>query len=264
MIPILMYHRVNNTPPDRDIFYGMSIAPHKFEKQIRFLAENDFRSLTMSEVLQYHLSGNEPRGRCVAITFDDGYEDNFDTAWPILKKYGFTATIFLVADRIGKSNDWDRHNDDVSARIMKLSCIRDMKNGGVEFGSHTLTHVPLTRVSEDEARRQIYDSRQVLMNYLGTYVDVFSYPYDLVNQSIAHLVEGSGYKGACGTSILPHSVYNLWRMEVLGHDTMGLFRLKALGYYYLFMWLRDQTLPGRAYRKLKQTTRGYIKGIRRL
>ena len=255
MIPILMYHRVADILPEKDLYRGMSMSPEKFDAQMRYLSENGYRAASLSEVLQDQRSGTSSRRKSVVITFDDGYLDNYETAWPILKKYGLTATIFLVADRIGKNNDWDQHAEDPSTRLMKLSEIHEMKQGGIEFGSHTLSHAALTRVDKSEAWRQIHDSRLVLTESIGMPIRFFSYPYDLVDGEVLDMVVKSGYDGACGTSSLPYGPFNLWRTECFGYDSMTTFKMKISGLYNHLVWLRDRTAIGGFLRALKRWRR---------
>lgn len=257
MIPILMYHRINDVPHGRDPYYGMSMSPERFDLQMRYLAEHKYRVLTLENVLHYTRAREMPPEKSIALTFDDGYQDNYDFAWPILKKYGFTATIFLVAERIGKTNDWDASAGIPFDQLMPLDCVREMIKGGIDFGSHTLSHSALTRVSEEEAWRQIHVSRQVLMDQLEAPVNFFSYPYDLVNRQVHRLASQSGYNGACGTSSMPYDLFNMWRIEVLGHDSIATFRKKVAGFHYLLMWFRDRTALGNSLLRLKQKFKNF-------
>ncbi|MDH3637401.1 MAG: polysaccharide deacetylase family protein [Gammaproteobacteria bacterium] len=255
MIPILMYHRIDNISPDQDLYPGMTMSPIRFEAQMRFLVEHNFNCISLTEVLRCHRGEMPNPQRPIAITFDDGYRDNYENAWPVLKKYGFTATIFLVANQIGKTNNWDRIGGQSAPALMSIDNILEMKKSGVEFGSHTLTHASLTDLSDEEARRQISESRQVLEAHLDGPVPFFSYPYDRLNGTIQKMVAESGYLGACGTSSLAHGPYNMWRVECLGFDSMALFRMKAAGLYNRWMWFRDRTTVGKIAHRIKVRSR---------
>lgn len=250
MIPILMYHRVEDIAPGSDLYPGMTMSARLFDAQMAHLAQGGFRCLSLGEVLRCDRGEMEAPPRAVSITFDDGYLDNYTNAWPILEKYGFSATIFLVAEKIGTANDWD--SSDAPPPLMSTGEILEMRRAGIEFGSHTLSHASLTSVSDDEMRRQISVSRKRLEDELGESVQFFSYPYDQVDAEVASMVAESGYAGACGTSSLDYGPFNLWRIECLGTDSMAQFRRKASGAYYRWMHLRDRTPAGRFALGLKQ------------
>lgn len=250
MIPILMYHRIEDIAPGSDLYPGMTMSPALFDAQMAHLAEEGFRCLSLGEVLRCVGGEMEAPPRAVSITFDDGYLDNYRNAWPILEKYGFSATIFLVAEKIGTANDWDK--SDAPPPLMSIGEILEMRRAGIEFGSHTLSHVSLTSISDDEAQRQVFASRQRLEQELGESVQFFSYPYDQLDAEVASMVAESGYAGACGTSSVDYGPYNLWRVECFGTDSMAQFGRKASGAYYRWMHLRDRTPAGRLARGLKK------------
>lgn len=250
-IPILMYHRVAEITPEEEIYPGMTMPPAQFEDQMRYLAQQGYTTLTMNEVLQVHLGQLRGPKKAVAITFDDGYQDNFEVAWPILKRYGLSATFFVVVGQLGKNNNWNLPRPGISAPpLMTVEEARQMLAEGATFGSHTLEHVALPDLPQGEAKRQIQESRQLLGELLGSPAAFFSYPYDRVTPEVARMVEESGYKGACGPSALPEGRFNLWRIECFSYDSRALFRLKVSGYYHLFQWLRHQSGFAKWLRKL--------------
>lgn len=246
-----MYHRVADTPHRNDP-YGLCMPPDRFEAQMKALKQAGYRCLSLSEVLACYQGQMRPPRRAFAITFDDGYEDNFQTAWPVLRACGFTATIFLVVERLGRMTDWPGQDGPYAAPLMTLEQARQMQAGGITMGSHTLTHASLVDIPPQEARRQIARSRQVLAERLGQPVHFFSYPYDRLNPDIIEMVGDSGYLGACGNSALPPGPFNMWRVECQRTDSMFLFRLKVSGLYHRFLHLRDQTHFGQMARKIKR------------
>lgn len=251
-IPILMYHRVAEITPEEEIYPGMTMSPAQFESQMRYLTQQGFTALTMDEMLQVHLGQRSAPKKAVVITFDDGYKDNFDAAWPVLKRLGLTATFFMVVGELGKANRWDAPRPRVTPPpLMTVEEARQMQAEGAEFGSHTLTHVSLPDLPPEEARQQIAESRRLLEEMLESPVNYFSYPYDRVTPAVAGMVEESGYLGACGPSALPQGRYNLWRIECFSYDSSGLFRLKVSGYYHWWLWLRHQSALAGWVRKLR-------------
>jgi len=131
-------------------------------------------------------------GRAILITFDDGYRDFLTYAWSLLKRYGFSATVFLVANEIGKSNQWDRvYGEEVP--LLGWGEIRQLQSEGVEFGSHSATHQPLTGLSITDVVCEGIRSRAILERELQTPIRAFAYPYGDVDQVVQHLIGACGY-----------------------------------------------------------------------
>lgn len=171
-VPILYYHRVN------DVVEGLEelhVKPAEFEKQMKYLKDNGYTVITFDE-----LDKTENIQKPIIITFDDGYEDNYTYAYPILKKYGFKATVFLVYDFI------DHPSILTKAQILEM---RDLVN----FQDHTLTHPELTKLSPEEAEKEIYDSKVKLEAITGVPINVFAYPAGHYNSTILNIV-GKYYK----------------------------------------------------------------------
>ncbi|MHB8984177.1 MAG: polysaccharide deacetylase family protein, partial [Carboxydocellales bacterium] len=138
--------------------------------------------------------------KSVVITFDDGYRDNFYWARPILLKYGFRATIFLVSDRVGKTNTWDQAQGLPRLELLNTEEIRTMVMEGFQFGAHSRTHTRLTDLSADKAKDQIAGSKSYLEKTLGAPINYFCYPYGRYNKQIVDLVRKSGYTAALTTA----------------------------------------------------------------
>lgn len=132
----------------------------------------------------------------VIITFDDGERNAYDYAFPILKKYGMKAVVFLVVSYIGKENLWDMT---VGSRARHLSWkdILEMKEWGIEFGSHTMTHRNLTKMTEADVEYELFESKRILENELGTCTSV-SYPFNRVNRTILQKTQEAGYRYGFG------------------------------------------------------------------
>jgi len=128
----------------------------------------------------------------VLITFDDGYLDFFTAAWPLLKKYGFSATVFLVTGGVGRTNDWDRAYDEILP-LMGWPEIRRLSKEGVEFGSHSVGHQSLTALTASEIVHQAARSRALLQQKIGSPIRSFAYPYGSEDAVIQHLIGACGY-----------------------------------------------------------------------
>jgi peptidoglycan/xylan/chitin deacetylase (PgdA/CDA1 family) len=153
----------------------MIVHPEAFHRQMSWLKRLGFQGLSLREAMPY-VEGSR-RGKVVAITFDDSYENVYDNALPVLQEFGFTATNFVVVNQIGGSNTWDVPNGVASASCMSMQQLRKWVQLGHEVGSHTLDHVHLPKLTMDEARRQIVHSRALLEEMLDEIVSSFCFPY---------------------------------------------------------------------------------------
>jgi peptidoglycan/xylan/chitin deacetylase (PgdA/CDA1 family) len=219
-IPILMYHKVN--PHASSGGLGLRVNPSDFDWEMHYLKTNGYHTVDLGAVVDHFQKGKKLPAKPVVITFDDGYQDNYQYAYPILKKYHFTATIFLVANTIGGINEFD-YKVHVQPRNKMLTWneIHDMSRSGITFGSHTLDHVKLAQVSSKEAEMQISDSKTELEKELGKKVLYFCYPYGNYNQAVEKIVQECGYRaatttrqGLAGSNLDP---YLLNRIRITGH-----------------------------------------------
>lgn len=191
-LPILMYHKVNPWQTRSKL----DVSPANFERQMAYLQRHGYRPIPLEQGIAYLRSGRIP-SRAVVITLDDGYRDNYQFAFPILKKYDFKATIFLPVDGLGRTSYWDRQvNPGAVAPLLSLAQVREMQAYGITFGSHTMNHPFLTKVPAAEAERQITQSKQRLERLLGRPVTVFAYPYGAWNPVVSGMVRAAGYVGA--------------------------------------------------------------------
>jgi peptidoglycan/xylan/chitin deacetylase (PgdA/CDA1 family) len=178
-VPILNYHKIDT------LHHALSISPQDFEEQMDYLSRNGFTTITPDELMAYLNHGKALPEKPVLITFDDGYLDNYTNAYPILKKYGFTATIFLITNLVG-------HDE----RYLTWEQVREMQRDGFVFGSHTVSHKALTALSREQALEELLSSRQEIERQLGSKVRYFAYPTGAYNSQVEEMVKQAGYKAA--------------------------------------------------------------------
>lgn len=199
-LPILMYHRV--VPKlDAPDFTGNSITVQDFEGQMRWLSGRGYTCLPVAAIAKAIADGEADRlpAHSFAITLDDGYRDNYEYAWPILRRHGFTATIFLVTDHVGGANEFDRGPGMERVRMLTKKQIRQMHADGIDFGSHTCSHPDLTSVSNERLHHELWDSRRAVESLLDAPCYDFCYPHGRRSAEIEAAVERAGYSLACGT-----------------------------------------------------------------
>ena len=212
-VPILLYHRVVPILPAADPF-GNCVSTHVFESQLRWLSTHGYRSVPLSTIRAALKDGDPfPKGRTVVITFDDGYQDNYDFAWPLLQRYGFTATIFLVSDAVDGDNSFDQASGAVRAPMLSMPQIREMAQAGIGFGSHSCSHpATLTALSDADLRHELVHSRAVLEGLLDAPVSHFAYPHSQLDARVEATVTEAGYELACagvGTRFAPTCLHRV-------------------------------------------------------
>ena len=166
-IPILMYHSIEK---NSDV---LSIDLKNFEKQMKYMKSNNFKTISFDD-----LNKEFKDEKNFIITFDDGYENVYYNALPILKKYNFTATCFFVSGYIGKYNKWDEHKENFKKKnLMNINQIEDWYKNGMSVGSHTFSHKNLRNISLNEKHKEILDSYKYLSEEKSFEIKSFSYPY---------------------------------------------------------------------------------------
>ncbi len=190
---ILTYHSIDNSGS------VVSTSPETFQRQMQFLSESSFNVVSLNVIMDC-LHENRPLpSRALAITFDDGYENVYTDAFPVLEKYGFGATVFLITDYCGKDSDWPGNAPSFERRpLLSWTEIEEMRRHGFEFGAHTATHPNLTQVSIQQAEREIIGSKAEIEDRLGVEATSFAYPYGKYNSEVEEIVR-TQFLGACST-----------------------------------------------------------------
>jgi peptidoglycan/xylan/chitin deacetylase (PgdA/CDA1 family) len=200
--PVLTYHHVGVRPRGVRI-KGLFVAPKLFSRQMEELAKKEFSAPHLDNVLSHakreNKSVNMHKEREVWITFDDGFVDVFDNALSILQKHRFSSIQFLVADLLGKTNQWQERAGDVSQPLMDIAQVREWLAAGQEIGSHTCAHPKLTQLPTAQAREEIVSSKKKLEDTFGRAIRHFCYPYGDWDRAVRDLVEEAGYESACTT-----------------------------------------------------------------
>jgi len=209
--PILMYHHIRINPsPDSQLEQSLSLSPVKFEEQIGYLKSLGFSTINLDELF------TKREARKFIITFDDGYKDIIENALPILQKFQYSATVFVIVNDVGKT------------RYLTWDDLVALKNAGWSIGSHTLSHPNLTNASLDKASKEIFQSKSQLESRLGITASFFCYPSGQYNDEIIKLVEDAGYLGAVTTKVGRYNYqsknYELTRVRVRGTDTLDKFK----------------------------------------
>jgi len=190
---ILLFHRVTDLVPED----GLTVSPSHFRAICRML-RREFHVVSLAEVFRLVRAGKRPPPRTVAITFDDSYRDNLDAA-RVLAEHGLPATFFLPTAYLGTERvyDWDRH---LPVRLPNLTWddAAEMATLGFDIGSHSVTHPNMATLSDEDARRELVESKKQLELRLGRPVRWFAYPFgdpEHFRPEQLALVYEAGYEG---------------------------------------------------------------------
>jgi peptidoglycan/xylan/chitin deacetylase (PgdA/CDA1 family) len=226
-LPILMYHRV--APAGARATDRWRLHPELFEEQLAHLRGEGYRAITFE---QWRAAGDRRHpipARSVMLTFDDGYADFPEHALPLLAKYGFGATMFVVTDLVGSANVWD---EDLGEEIglMGWGEIGEIAARGIEIGSHSSRHHPLVRLDPTELAVDLCRSRTVLRERLGRPVRSVCYPYGLHDSRVVYLAAACGFDygvttNAWAASFGAHPL-RLPRLEIEGGEPIASFAAK--------------------------------------
>ena len=209
--PILLYHRIVPTPVSPDPYHNC-ISTTAFSSHLRWFHAHGYTSLSLAAHTVFDPLQRR-RGKHFAITFDDGYEDNYVHAWPLLREFGFTASVFVVTDTIGGMNEFDADLGVVATRMLRREQIRELHANGFEIGSHSCSHPPsLTELGEAAMRDELVRSRSVLEDLIQAPAKTFSYPRSRVDQRTEVEVKRAGYDLALAGEGFLFSRYRMHRI----------------------------------------------------
>lgn len=231
-IPILMYHSIS-VPPQDEVMRSIHVKPRSFANQMWILHKLGYTGLSMTE-LEPYLRG-EKTGKVVGITFDDGYKNNLTHAAPLLVRYNFRATCYVVSSAIGRDNFWDRDVGIPTNAIMDENELKAWSGLGLEIGCHTATHPDLTLLDSDEQKHELEKSKLILEGILNKRVRQFCYPYGRYTEQSSGLLKELGFKTATtmnrGRVIKNNNMLTLPRIPITFHTQPHLFIVKLLTKY---------------------------------
>ena len=212
-VPILMYHHIGDLPIDAtELQTTWTVTPKNFDAQMQWLAHSGFRSISMAQLVT-HLKNRQPLpAKPVIISFDDGWEEQFSTAFPIMTRYGLSGTFFVYTQPLDHS------------QYMTWAQVQALAAGGMDIQSHSITHPHLRTMAPDAAYKEIAESKATLEKRLGKPVVAFCYPFGEYNNAIVEMVKRAGYESAVtlasGYRQRADELYTLHRIRVSYHDTL--------------------------------------------
>ena len=244
-VPIIMYHRVINKSENEGI-YGTYIYEDIFRKHLQYLKDKNYTVITFKDLDKIGWRNRFEKGKkYIILTFDDGYKDNYDLAFPILKEFDFKATIFLM----GRStyNEWDvKAGGEIEFPLMSVEMIKEMQDYGIEFGAHTFNHPKLNTLSNEEIEYQIVDVKKPLEEKIGKEIITFAYPYGILNDYAKKMTKKAGYTFALATDsgsvCLSDDLYQIRRIAIFPNTNLFSFKRKVTGNYNFIKIKREERL----------------------
>lgn len=200
-IPILMYHKIGKDAPTE-----WWVKTENYRRQMKEIKKAGYKTIRLKNIYNYKLKNGRLPFHPIVITFDDGYENFLTEAFPILKKYGLTATVFVITNTVGNEdkqidNSWDQESESMyKAWHLTWPEIKWLNKKGIEIGSHTRTHSNLTQLKKSDLEKEIKDSKSILEDKLGVPIEVFSYPGGKRNSLVTERLKEAGYKVAVTVS----------------------------------------------------------------
>jgi len=228
-VPVLIYHSVDDSASP------VSIHPHAFREHLEVLRDAGCRTTTVSEVVDgLRRDGSAPDG-LVALTFDDGFESVYAEALPILEEFGFTCSVFLATEYVGKTCTWEKERGVPDLPLMSWKMAKEMGRLGIDFQSHSATHPHLRSLPAERIRKELRRSREAIEDELGTRCDILCYPYGEFDQRVAALLPAEGYVAGFGCTYWGRpGIFSLKRIGS-GHLTTPLALKVALkGYFDIY------------------------------
>jgi len=225
---ILCYHGVGPSTTQTDPGF-LRVRPEAFRAQLDVLLGAGFEFLTVTELID-RAGGDEPPPGLVALSFDDGMDDNHEYVLPILEAQGLPATVYVATGLIGKSNPWMA--DDSGARMMTTAELRDLVHAGFEVGAHTVTHPDLSQLDFETCLREMTESRRTLESLLGVEVRTLAYPYCRYGPAALAAARAAGFVAAVTCEGRGNwEPYELKRSMITGKDGLAIFLLKLTEQY---------------------------------
>jgi peptidoglycan/xylan/chitin deacetylase (PgdA/CDA1 family) len=227
--PILMYHSISDDEESVHPYYRINTSPKVFADHMLFLATQGYRTISLEE-----LGGKDPDDKSAIITFDDGYENFYSKAFPILKNYGFSATVFLPTHYVDNEAFKGK-------KCLTWQQVAELCKEGISFGSHTHTHPLLRSLSRAAVCDELITSRTILENKIGLPIKVFSYPYRFPEEQrtfvdfLKQALQDAGYTQGVTTRVGRHHnsdhPFFMKRLPINSCDDLTFFKAKLDGYY---------------------------------
>jgi peptidoglycan/xylan/chitin deacetylase (PgdA/CDA1 family) len=220
MVPVIQYHMIDK-PSRTSRVRGGFTPPGRFAKQMRYLKAQGFVFYTAAELIDFYLENGEFPAKGITVTFDDGCQDSYTNAFPVLRELGIKATIFLVPSVIGQISAKPLAQGEEPRPHLSREEILEMAKHGIEFGSHTTNHRLLHELKPEEVKYEVEDAKKQIEEMLQKPCRTLAYPAGFFTATVERIVAEAGYTCAFSTVYGPKApidLYALNRVEILRRD----------------------------------------------
>ncbi|MGL5366814.1 MAG: polysaccharide deacetylase family protein [Cetobacterium somerae] len=249
-MPVIMYHRVIKDESEKGV-HGTYVTVEQFEEQMKYLKKKGYETVTFKDLLNNRYKQRFDKDKkWLMLTFDDGYKDNYENAFPILKKYQFKGIIYVL-DGI-EYNKWDVDNPGNPEKrftLMNQDELLEMQNYGIEFGGHTSTHPRLAELSTEQVKSEIINSKSNIEKIIGKELLSFAYPYGSLNEEVKRIPQEAGYKFAVATDsgsiVFSDDLFEIRRIGIFPTNNLFNFKRKVSGKYNFIKVKREEKSYGK-------------------
>ncbi len=249
-MPVIMYHRVIKDESEKGV-HGTYVTVEQFEEQMKYLKKKGYETVTFKDLLNNRYKQRFDKDKkWIMLTFDDGYKDNYENAFPILKKYQFKGIIYVL-DGI-EYNKWDVDNPGNPEKrftLMNQDELLEMQNYGIEFGGHTSTHPRLAELSTEQVKSEIINSKSNIEKIIGKELLSFAYPYGSLNEEVKRIPQEAGYKFAVATDsgsiVFSDDLFEIRRIGIFPTNNLFNFKRKVSGKYNFIKVKREEKSYGK-------------------
>ncbi|MGL4510282.1 polysaccharide deacetylase family protein [Cetobacterium sp.] len=249
-MPVIMYHRVIKDESEKGV-HGTYVTVEQFEEQMKYLKKKGYETVTFKDLLNNRYKQRFDKDKkWIMLTFDDGYKDNYENAFPILKKYQFKGIIYVL-DGI-EYNKWDVDNPGNPEKrftLMNQEELLEMQNYGIEFGGHTSTHPRLADLSIENVKSEIINSKSNIEKIIGRELLSFAYPYGSLNEEVKRIPREAGYKFAVATDsgsiVFSDDLFEIRRIGIFPTNNLFNFKRKVSGKYNFIKVKREEKSYGK-------------------
>lgn len=249
-MPVIMYHRVIKDESEKGV-HGTYVTVKQFDEQMKYLKNKGYETVTFEDLLNNKYKQRFDKDKkWIMLTFDDGYKDNYENAFPILKKYQFKGIIYIL-DGV-KYNKWDvddKNNPEKEFPLMNVEELLEMQKYGIEFGGHTSTHPKLAELSLENVKKEIILSKNNIENLVGKELLSFAYPYGSLNEDVKKIAQESGYQFAVATDsgsiTFSDDLFEIRRVGIFPTNNLFNFKRKVSGRYNFIKVKREEKSYGK-------------------
>ncbi|AGK95776.1 polysaccharide deacetylase family protein [Clostridium pasteurianum] len=221
-VPVLMYHSISfekNNP--------LKVPPEQLEEEFKYLKDNGYTTISLDDLYNYFEDNAQIPEKSIVLTFDDGYEDNYTALFPLLKKYGLRATVFVITGYVDKMPAY-----------LTSSQLKEMNSYGVDIESHTVNHDHLKTLTKDKQLATLTESKAFLEKLLNKKINYIAYPYGEYDNNTLECAKQAGYKMALSTdgrwSMKKNGIFSLDRVYISSQFNMDIFKDRISNPNYKF------------------------------